>query len=371
MPGPDVAVIGGGVVGCAAALRVAERGGSVVLYERAAIGAGASGRNSGAVQHPFDTELTAAHAETVALYRRLAEQGADLKLAAEPAGLLLLAADAAHLEPGRSSLARAFPELAPRLLDPAELAALEPAVAPGTWALRLQTAYPVRPAAAAVALADAAARRGAVLRVGEPTRPWVADGRARGVTVGSKERVPAGAVLVAAGPWSAELVGLGQAIRPVWGVVAEIPLLDPPGHVLEEAGVEADLPIAEDADAGQEAPSLFSMVTAERATSVGSNFLAWEPDAASLAPALRDRGARWVPALAGAPVISARACARPQSADGRPLVGPVPGIGGLHIAAGHGPWGISAGPAAGFLAADVLLGAGRVPPALAAERFVA
>lgn len=43
----DVAVIGGGVMGCAAALRLAEGGMSVALLERENIGAGASGVNAG------------------------------------------------------------------------------------------------------------------------------------------------------------------------------------------------------------------------------------------------------------------------------------------------------------------------------------
>jgi glycine/D-amino acid oxidase-like deaminating enzyme len=63
-------------------------------------------------------------------------------------------------------------------------------------------------------------------------------------------------------------------------------------------------------------------------------------------------------------------CARPQSVDGRPLVGRVPELDGLWVAAGHGPWGISTGPASGRLVADLL--DGRVsgpPPALDPDRF--
>ena len=49
-----VAVIGGGITGCAAAALLAEAGATVTLYEREAIAAGASGRNSGLLQHPMD-----------------------------------------------------------------------------------------------------------------------------------------------------------------------------------------------------------------------------------------------------------------------------------------------------------------------------
>jgi glycine/D-amino acid oxidase-like deaminating enzyme len=42
--------------------------------------------------------------------------------------------------------------------------------------------------------------------------------------------------------------------------------------------------------------------------------------------------------------------------DGRPLVGAVPGFDGLFIAAGHGPWGISTGPASARHVAELVLG---------------
>ena len=77
---------------------------------------------------------------------------------------------------------------------------------------------------------------------------------------------------------------------------------------------------------------------------------------AALVPAILARGAGYVPGIASARVGPHRVCARPQSVDGRPLVGRVPGIDGLWVAAGHGPWGISTGPASGRLLADLLDG---------------
>ena len=61
------------------------------------------------------------------------------------------------------------------------------------------------------------------------------------------------------------------------------------------------------------------------------------------------------------------ACARPQSLDGRPLLGPLPGVEGLHVAAGHGPWGISLGPGSARLVADGLLGRGGDPAGAGGE----
>src|SRR3954470_15891895 len=118
---PDFAVIGGGIVGCALAAFLAEAGASVVLYERQAIAAGASGRNSGVVQHPLDAELVGLYEESLGHYREL---GRGFALPEDHVGLLLVS-DAPIPEP------RGFPELRPTFLEGAELRAAEPGLADG------------------------------------------------------------------------------------------------------------------------------------------------------------------------------------------------------------------------------------------------
>jgi len=54
---PDVAVVGAGVVGLSIAFHLAERGASVVVYERAGIGAGASGIQPGGVRRQWGTRV--------------------------------------------------------------------------------------------------------------------------------------------------------------------------------------------------------------------------------------------------------------------------------------------------------------------------
>ena len=63
----DLVVIGGGLIGASAAAHAALTGRSVVLVERDRIAAGASGRNSGVVQHPLDPVQIDLHLETLAL----------------------------------------------------------------------------------------------------------------------------------------------------------------------------------------------------------------------------------------------------------------------------------------------------------------
>ncbi|HET8756537.1 MAG TPA: FAD-binding oxidoreductase, partial [Solirubrobacteraceae bacterium] len=185
-----------------------------------------------------------------------------------------------------------------------------------------------------------------------------------GVRVG--ERVEgADAVVVAAGPWTAAALAstTWRAVGPLWGVVAQVRLAQPPRHSIEQAGVE-------ELTSPQAPDSLFSIVTANGASAVGSTFTPAEPDAAALAPVLLERGARFIPALAGAQIEHVRACARPLSVDGRPLLGPVPGLDGVHVISGHGPWGISLGPGSAQAVVQGVLGRdGAIAPELAAARF--
>ena len=353
--------MGGGIVGCALAAFLAEDGARVRLYEREHLAAGASGRNSGLLQHPMDEALTGVYAASAALYEEL---GHGFELPGEAVGVLVVSEDAAALEPTRADLAARFPELRAEALDPATLHAAEPVLAEGLAAFRLDTGLPVPPAAATQAFAARARAAGAELIEGVAATPVVADGRATGVRSASGE-APAGAVVVAAGPWTSAVVdptGAWRPIAPLWGVNVELRLTQPPRHAVEEGGIQ-DL---QHADGGL--ANLFSLVTRDGVSALGSTFLPEQPEPTEVAPELLERGARFVPELGGTHVVSVRACARPMSADGRPLLGPL--LDGLFVAAGHGPWGISLGPGSARLVADAVLGRpAEIPPELAAARF--
>jgi glycine oxidase len=346
----DVAVVGGGIVGVAAAAFLAEGGAEVALAEQRHIGAGASGRNSGAVQHPFDPALVDLHEETVALYRELEAPGTRaFPLDRPPDGLLSLAPGPEPLEAFAADVRARLPELEPRLLDPAQLAELEPGVAPGLYGCRTETAWAVPPAAALAALEGRARAAGARV-LGWP----------------EAFEVDAQVTLVTAGPWTPGVVdpkGGWRPIEPVWGVVAEVELETAPSHVHEEAGIPE---LAEALGAGEAAPQLFSLVSSEGRHVLGSTFSSEEPDVAATAAALVSRGRRFLTGVGA--VKATRACARPVSADGRPLIGQVDET--VYVCAGHGPWGISTGPASARLVADLILGRDvEVPPELDAARF--
>jgi glycine/D-amino acid oxidase-like deaminating enzyme len=353
----DVAIVGGGVLGCALAAFLAEAGASVRLHERDTLGSGASGRNSGVLEHPLDEALEPLYRESLAHYAELEGFPAP----GEPVGCLVLGDDPAPLRAELDALAPRFPSLGFDWLDDATAA--EPGLAPGLAAIRMETGRPVPPAAAVRAFADRARAAGAEILEGSPARAEVQGGRVTGV-VTAAGREPADVVVVAAGPWSPAALpdGVRLPVEPLWGVVAEVRLAEPPRHVLEELGTEALVQSA------PPEPRLFSLVPAGAAGSLGSSFDASEPDPARVAPELQRRGARFVPALADAELGPLRSCARPRSPDGRPLLGPVPGVDGLHVASGHGPWGVTLGPASAALVARAVLEGTQIPPELAVAR---
>jgi glycine/D-amino acid oxidase-like deaminating enzyme len=384
----DVIVVGGGIVGTAAAAFLAEAGANVLLVEREGLASGASGANSGVVQHPFDPVLAALYRDTVALYRDLTAAGVGFRLPDEPAGMLFVAVDEAAVRRQAASIAGAFPELAIDVLGGADLHGLEPALAPDLWACRVGIGYPVIPAASTYAYATLAEARGVTVRQGRAASLEVAGDAAMGIRL-DDQLVTAGAVLVAAGPWTPGLLdpsGRWAPIHPLWGVVVEAEVARPPHHALEEAGIDAAIGVPDDSGPAGGTPAAvpgeppaadglgpgaastsheleFSLVPQPEASSVGSTFLHAEPDSRRWMEPILVRAARFIPSVADAPIRGLRACARPQSVDGRPLIGPVPGCRGLFVCAGHGPWGISTGPASARLIADLVLGRGPAIPA--------
>ena len=242
-------------------------------------------------------------------------------------------------------------------------------LAGGLSAVLLATGYPIPPHAATQAMAARAERAGAKLRLGVRA---VRIDPGPSLLLDDGTSLSAGAILVAAGPWSAELLdptGAWRPIRPTYGVTVQVALSPTPTSVLEEGAVHTvNRPVAEDEPA--DGLFTFSMVTAGGVSTVGSTFLPAAPDPQAFAPQLVAHGARFVPALGGAAIVRSRVCARPQSVDGRPFIGPVDGLDRVYVTAGHGPWGISTGPASASLIIANILDGEPIPPELAATRRI-
>ncbi|MFO0996852.1 MAG: FAD-binding oxidoreductase [Alphaproteobacteria bacterium] len=196
-----VAVIGGGIVGCATAYYLRRRGVSVTILERGEAGAEQSSRALGYVrcQGRHKAELPLA-IEASRMWGDLSgELQADLEFVRE--GNLAVAeteADEARLR--RSAEAARAAGLSTRLVDRAEITRLVPKLA-GPWRSGIFTAEDghASPVKATTAFAEAAMRIGAELRTGvAAARIVLADGKVAGVETGAG-LVPADAVLCAAG----------------------------------------------------------------------------------------------------------------------------------------------------------------------------
>jgi sarcosine oxidase, subunit beta len=141
MRGPEVVVVGAGVVGLSIALHLAERGASATVVERTAIGAGASGVQPGGVRQQWGTRINCLLArESMSFYAEARER---LRMRVDPGlrrcGYVFLAHSEAALA-RMSENVRLQNELgiASRVVTGAEAAELVPgldaaSVVGGTW----------------------------------------------------------------------------------------------------------------------------------------------------------------------------------------------------------------------------------------------
>lgn len=398
MEGTDVVVVGAGVVGLAAAWRLAEAGVAVTVVDAIGVGGGASSRNAGLVDAPgwgrrpsLDDLLKMG---SLAVYERLVDDGADIEL--DRRGRVAVACTDGELA---VATAEAVAHDGVHLLDGDALREVEPALGPavlgGTWTPGAACADPV---AACAALAAAAHRCG--VRFAFPARvttfePGPQGGARLGLHTGA--HVDAGAVLLAAGAWSGPVARLLDEVLdvptvPVFGQMwATAPL--PPGTLRTTVvGLESSLawqdgatldglPLTHDRAGVRRTRHLYGRQRRNGEVVFGGDRVRLDPvDPAAVdpreVPAVRDDGiavnraqaAEIVPVLASAPTARTWAGVMPFARDGLPLIGPVPGVRGLVVAGGLGSSGFNRGPMTGWLAADLLLGRD-VPPEVATARL--
>jgi D-hydroxyproline dehydrogenase subunit beta len=372
---PDIAIVGGGIIGAACAHEMARRGASVVLIERDELAAGASGRNQGWLVLSADPPCTPMSHASLSLYGDIIESSAlPVRFDRDPIGFLLVALD----EPAATA-ARAMAEawgaagVTAEFLEGPALRDAEPALSGDVMAgWLLDQGRRVDPGALTVALATAARDLGADVRHHVNARS-LTHVRGRVTGVGTDDGViAADTVILAAGPWSAPVVrplGIDLPVTGARGWIVE--LASPPGllhHLVEEVdGVpeEAErFPTAAELAGGTSPePAVASIMHAapDGTVVLGASHHpmvrpeAEDPDAPSRIAA---RAIRLAPALANLTVRGTRWGIRPMSPDGRPLVGWL--ADGLFAATGHGPEGVLLGGGTAALAGSLIANEG--PP---------
>lgn len=327
----DAIVIGGGIIGCSIAYRLAQEKVKVTVVERnARPGSEASAAAAGmliAEGHPHPSkalsELARASRELYPeLVRRLkSETGIDIEH--RRSGLIFLAfSDEDEAELDRLYARQKEEGIQVERLSSTELLALEPKVSrKARWGLRFQAEQYVDNLKLVEALVVAAARLGVEFRTGAPvTALSVEKGKAVGVEV-SGEKLQAACVINAAGCWAGTIDGKFSRlpVKPARGQIVLIEALAPLfNHLLFSRRAY----IAPRCDGRMLVGSTIEFAGFDRSVTAGGV-------ASILGSALEIS-----PDLGRLPIRRALAGLRPFAPDELPILGPSE-IEGLIIATGH------------------------------------
>ncbi len=352
----DVAIIGGGVMGCAIAWQLAKRGVSCALVEKGTFGAGASGATAGVVGplwhiDPDDPAMFRLGMRSLELFPEWAAELTDAGVNPEfqQIGVLRLAFSEDEMEEltglfrWQSQL-----DLGVEWLERGDVLQREPEANPEVCAaLFSPTEGCVRGQRLCDSLSHAAGRLGASLYERVEVTGLRHDGnRITGIETTAGD-IAAGQVVLAAGPWS----GIGGRWTapggpldlPVRGVKGQRILLRRPGFLPRSPVRNSAVYVAPRLDGNV-------LVASTREEGRSDETVTAEGVATLISGAVRS-----FPFLAGAAFVSGRAGVRPATPDGLPIIGSAPGMEGLTIATGHDAVGIMLSPGTAELVVQHLL----------------
>lgn len=339
---PDVVVVGAGVVGAGAAFHLARLGLRARVVERSHPGAGGTGRSAGVIR--LYSPLPELAVASLPYYRRWADLVGG-RCGFVPCGVVVLLSD-------RDELLRTVDRVrsaggAIEALDERGTARLLPGFAlDGAAAYEPDSGY-ADPRLTTTAFLRAAHAAGAEVRRGVSVqRLLVREGVVVGVET-SEGRVPAGEVVLAAGPWSVRVARTAGVALPVIAERAQ-------AGVLRAAHSG---PAVLDLDLGllvrRHRLGVLIGASAGPAEFVDPESYRQRADPAFLAAAAA-RLARRAPHLAEGRWRYGYAGLYDRTPDGRPLIGRV--APGLYVACGFGGAGFKMAPAVGAAIADLVAG---------------
>jgi glycine oxidase len=365
----DVAVVGGGVAGLAAARELARRGLGVAVFDDRRAGA-ASRAAAGMLAPQAEAdhadeffELLCASREMYTDFAAAVSEESGIDVGLERTGTLYLALDEADVaEVERRFAWQSAAGLEVERLTAEEARASEPNVSPGVRvALRFPRDWQVESRRLTAALEASAERFGARLVRGAGARGvLVRDGRAAGVVTEEGE-FEAGAVVFAAGAWNSRLRKFSPGGE---SHLDDDPRVEPVrGQILCYRRADAGAPLFRHVVYG---PRGYLVPRGEGRLLAGSTTEPGRYDARVTeegARAVAAQAAELAPAVAALEVEDSWAGLRPRAADGMPVLGESADVRGLFYATGFYRNGILLAPAAGETAADLVTNrATRVAP---------
>jgi len=335
----DTAVIGGGVIGCSIAWRLAQKGMRAVVVERGEVGREAS-YAAGGMLAPL-AEADAADdffrlaVASRALYADFARElnevsGIDVEYRTEGT-LFLSLTEEDDEELGRRWQWQHAAGLNVKRLDAGCVRKLEPLINERLrWALKFPDDHQVNNRLLTAALYAAAQKAGVEFRTGTDVERVLVEsreGRERAVGVDTTGgNVKSDVVIVAAGSWSSLLKTRGEEglptfqIEPVRGQMVSVEM--PPG------GVNHIIYSRQGYVIPRRGGILIAGSTSEKA---GYDKRVTAGGVASII----ERASQILPCFGGLEVKEIWAGLRPASSDGLPILGPDPHISGLIYATGH------------------------------------
>ena len=354
----DVAIVGGGVIGCSIAYQLAKRGIECTVFEKREFASGASGATAGVVGPLRHIDNWVESTRTMGLRSlemfpqlasELSEAGIDPEF--RQTGILKVARTAEHAESLQDDLSwQGELGLGVTWLDHDEVLEREPEITPDVLGgiFSPKEGY-VRGKRYVDSLVQAAGVLGATCLEGVEVGGLESDGaRVTGVRT-EAGTVHAAHTILATGPWTGiegRWTEDGLPIRPAKGerillrkigFMPNCPINGFDGYVIPQ--VDGDLLIA--------------------ATRIEDRFDE-EVTAAGVSQMI-DAAVALFPILSEATFVRARAGVRPMAPDGVPLLGPVPGKDGLSVAAGHDHVGIMLSPATGVMMAEYIASGDAAP----------
>jgi sarcosine oxidase, subunit beta len=349
----DVVIVGGGIMGMSTAYHLAKRGcRNVVVLERGEMfGLGSTGLNAGGVRHQFSSPVNIELSKlSIGMMERFAGE-MEQEVALRRCGYLFLLDSQTDLDRFRSNVElQNRHEVPSRILDVDAVARLVPeadltGIIGGAWCPRDGL---VDPHGLLQGYVSQARKLGVTLRTHAPVTAIDRAGSSTHRIVTTSGVIETPAVVIAAGPWSAQVGALAGLDLPIEPIRRQIAVTNP------MPGLRADFPFVIDFSRAlyfhrEGAGILTGMSNRDERPGFDTTV-----DEGWRLTHLENAIAR-LPMLADADLLAEWAGLYEVTPDDQPILGRLPHADGIFVVAGFSGHGLMHGPGAGLLMAEEIL----------------